>query len=119
MVSEGSSLNARDFCPHTQIPNQADILGPVQILGCRNPTAQAKDYYFRNKDGRLVPSGRRRGNALKGTKLWLRLRLRLDAQVRVQVQGLASSNVHFLIKLCASWCSHLYVVAARPEMHGF
>jgi hypothetical protein len=56
--------------------------------------------------------------ALERTKLRLRLRSRLDAQVRVQVQGLASSDVHFLIKLRASRCAHLYVVAARPEMHG-
>src|SRR5882724_5403376 len=55
----------------------------------------------------------------KRTKLRLRLRLCLDAQLRVQVQGLAGSNVHFPIKLRASRCADLDVVAARPEIHGF
>src|SRR5580693_2629224 len=53
------------------------------------------------------------------TKLLLRLRLRLDPEVRIQVQGLASGDIHFLIELRASRCPQFYVVAARSQIHGF
>jgi hypothetical protein len=53
------------------------------------------------------------------TELLLRLRLRLDPEVRIQVQGLASGDVHFLIKLRVTRCAYFYVVTARPQIHGF
>src|ERR1700756_1852100 len=48
-----------------------------------------------------------------------RLWLCLNSQFRVQMQRLASSDVHLLIELCASRRAHFNVIAARFEIHSF
>src|SRR5579864_9551571 len=48
-----------------------------------------------------------------------RLWLCPNSQFRVQMQSLASSDVHLLIELCASRRAHFDVITARLEIHGF
>src|SRR5437660_12327904 len=52
-------------------------------------------------------------------KYLLRSWLCLNVKLRVQVQSLASRDVHLLIKLRASRRAYLDVIAAGPEIHGF